>query len=513
MTAAGTVCNAEMKDMARRIPAATAPVICSLVLAMSCAVGPKYVRPPVEVPAVYKELGTGDASLWKTAEPKDTAIRGKWWEAFHDRQLSALEERVGTSNQGIAAAAASFLVARALAREARSQYFPTVTAGATITNSRLSAFGPYSAGVTYSTYSLPFDASWEPDLWGRVRHMVAANSFAAQASAADLENVRLTAQAELAVDYYQLRTEDALKELLDSTVVAYADTLHLARAQYRGGIGTDEAVAQSETQLKSTEAQGMNIATIRAQYEHAIAVLVGQSASTFSVSKEEPPGVPPAIPAEVPSALLERRPDIAATERLVAQANAQVGLAKAAFFPNVTLSASTGFTGLAFTKWLTWPSRVWSVGPGLTETIFDAGLRRATIQQYKAYYDEAVANYRQTVLAAFQEVEDNLASLRILPHEIEKQDSAVASATRALQEATARYKAGLDPYLNVLTAQTALLSSQQTAVNLRMQQMAATVQLIKALGGGWNTSQLPSVKDVESKPSRSSSSRTAGDRR
>ena len=476
--------------------------IASLLLNISCIVVPQYVRPPVDTPATYKEgqpVAVGD---WKAAEPKDNEVRGKWWASFQDRQLNALEEQVDRNNQSIAAAAASFLAARALVRQARSQFFPTVTAGSSITNSRLSDFGPYAAGVTFTTYSLPFDASWEPDLWGRVRHSVEANSFAAQASAADLQNVRLTAQAELAVDYYQLRTEDALKQVLDSTVVAYSETAHLARAQYRGGVGTDEAVAQAETQLEATEAQDVAITAVRAQYEHAIAVLVGQSPSTFSISEEELPADPASVPIEVPSALLERRPDIAAAERLIAQANAQIGMARAAFFPNITLSGAAGFTGLRAMNWFTWPSRVWSVGPSLAETIFDAGLRRATVQQYRAAYDQAVANYRQTVLTAFQEVEDNLVSLRILPKEIEEQEAAVQSAQRSLEEATARYKSGLDPYLNVLTAQTVLLTNQQAAVNLRMQQLTATVQLVKALGGGWDASQLPSAEDLQRKVER-----------
>lgn len=472
------------------------------LLNVSCVVGPKYVRPTINVPSAYKEGHPPDLNNWKTAEPKDTELRGKWWETFEDRQLNLLEEQGDRTNQSIAAAAANFLSARALIRQAKSQYFPTLTGGAGITNSRLSNFGPYAAGVSYTTYSLPFDASWEPDLWGRVRHSVEANIFAAQASAADLQNVRLTVQAEIAIDFYQLRTEEALKRLVDSTVAAYADTAHLARAQYRGGVGTDEAVAEAETQLKTTEAQDVAITAVQAQYEHAIAVLIGQSPSIFSLSEGELPADPPSTPVELPSALLERRPDIAAAERLVAQANAQIGLAKAAFFPNIILSGSAGFTGLSAANWLAWPSRVWSVGPSLAETIFDGGLRKATVQQYRAAYDQTVANYRQTVLTAFQEVEDNLAILRVLPSEIEKQGAAVESAERSSQEATARYKAGLDPYLNVLTAQTVLLSNQQTAINLRMQQLSATVQLIKALGGGWEVSALPSANDLKRQSQR-----------
>lgn len=481
--------------MSKNTTSASLALVC-ILLTSSCIVGPNYVPPTTETPASYKEAGPSDNQSWKPAEPKDTASRGKWWEAFHDTQLNALEDQLNTSNQSIAAAAASFVEARTLVRQAKSQYLPTVTAGATITNSRLSNFGPYAAGVTYSTFSLPFDASWEPDLWGRVRHSVEANTYAAQSSAADLQNVRLTAQAELAVDYYQLRTQDALKRLFDATVFVYTDSVRLTRAQYRGGLGTDEAVAQAEAQLQSTEAQDINIETARAQYEHAVAVLVGKNPSSFELQTEELSADPPEVPLALPSTLLERRPDIAAAERLVAQANAEIGMARAAFFPNVSLTGAAGFTGLSATKWLTWPSRVWSVGPSIAETVFDAGLRRATVAQYRAAYDQSVANYRQTVLTAFQEVEDNLASVRLLPQEIERQDAAVNAADRALQEANARYKGGLDPYLNVLSAQTVLLSAQQTAVNMRMQQITATVQLIKALGGGWDASQLPSVKQV-----------------
>ena len=328
---------------------------------------------------------------------------------------------------------------------------------------------------------------------------VRANIYAAQASAADLENVRLSVQAELAVDYYELRAQDSLKEVLDSTVIAYQETLDLTRSQYKAGLSSDEAVAQAEAQLKAAQAQDTNLGILRAQYEHAIAVLTGQPASTFSLQANALAANPPAIPVGIPSELLERRPDIAAAERSVAQANAEIGVAKAAYFPTILLSASGGFGTSSVANWLTWPSRFWSVGPSLAETIFDAGLRTATIQQYRATYDQTVANYQQTVLTAFQQVEDNLASLRILSQDIAQQDAAVEAATRNLQEATVRYKAGLDPYLNVIVAQTGLLNDQQTTVTFRMEQMVAAVQLIKALGGGWNASEIPSSKEVGAK--------------
>jgi len=482
-----------------------------LLLTMACAVGPKYVRPPVETPAAYKEIpqaAAKESESWRTSQPRDGTKRGEWWKAFNAPQLNELEEKASSSNQEIVAAADNFLAARALVREARAQYFPTVTTNPSILNSRPSPgqFGGLRAGSSmgislsvrsYTNYSLPFDASWEPDFWGRIRNGVKSNIYAAQASAADLENVRLSVQAELAADYYELRAQDSLKEVLDATVVAYQDAFNLTRAQYRAGLGSDEAVAQADAQLKAAQAQDTNLGILRAQYEHAIAVLVGEPASTFSLPAQSRPTNPPNIPVGVPSELLERRPDIAAAERSVAQANAQIGVAKTAYFPTILLSATGGFGNSSAISWFTWPSRFWSVGPSLAETIFDAGLRRATMQQYRASYDAVVANYRQTVLTAFEQVEDNLASLRILSQDIEQQDAAVEAAARSLQEATVRYKAGLDPYLNVISAQTILLNDEQTAVNFRMQQMVASVQLIKALGGGWDGAQLPSPNQLK----------------
>jgi NodT family efflux transporter outer membrane factor (OMF) lipoprotein len=449
--------------------------------------------------------------LWGRSQPKDGTNRGNWWKVFNDPKLNELEEKASTSSQEIAAAAESFLAARALVREARSQYFPTVTTNPSILNSRPSPgqFGGLQAGSSskigltvksYTNYSLPFDASWEPDFWGRIRSTVRANIYAAQASAADLENVRLSVQAELAADYFELRAQDSLKEVFDSTVIAYQDALNLTRAQYRAGLSSDEAVAQAEAQLKAVQAQDTNLGILRAQYEHAIAVLIGQPASSFSLGPNALTANPPAIPPGIPSELLERRPDIAAAERSMAEANAEIGVAKAAYFPQILLTATGGLGNSSAASWFTWPSRFWSVGPNLAETIVDAGLRKATIQQYRATYDQTVANYAQTALTAFQQVEDNLAALRILSEDIDQQDAAVQAAQRSLHEAETRYKAGLDPYLNVITAQTVLLTDQQTAVNFRMQQMVASVQLIKALGGGWDSSQIPSEKKVGSKP-------------
>jgi NodT family efflux transporter outer membrane factor (OMF) lipoprotein len=471
-----------------------------VLLASGCTVGPKYHTPSVQSPGAYKELTPQDfkdTDGWKVAQPSDSAIRSNWWEVFNDSDLNRLEEQVNISNQTIAAATANFFAARAIVRETRSQYFPTVTGGVSITESRQvgrvgSSSSSSSAATQGTLYSLPFDATYVPDLWGRVRNSVRANVAAAQASAADLANARLTAQADLAVDYYELRTQDALKQLLDSTVVAYRESLRLETVLFDTGIANDESVAQAETQLETAEAQNTSLGIARANFEHAIALLIGQPASTFSIPPEPLNATPTAVPFGVPSELLERRPDISAAERSVAEANAQIGIAKAAYYPNVTLSAAAGFQSPSITDWLTWPSRVWSVGPSLAETLFEGGLRRATVQQFQAQYDETVANYRQTVLTAFEQVENNLSTLRIISTQIQQQDTAVKSAERTLSLANDRYRLGIDPYLNVITAQTTLLTNQQTAVDLRLQQITANVQLIEALGGGWDTAQLPS---------------------
>lgn len=459
------------------------------LLLAGCAVGPEYVRPTVETPASYKELDPN----WEAGQPNDGAIRGKWWEAFRDPQLNALEQKVNVSNQNLAAAAAGYLAAQAAVKEARSQYFPTVTAGANVTNEHLVLPGALGqpVGATYTTYALPLQASWEPDFWGRVRNTVKASTYAAQASAADVENVRLAAQADLAADYYELRAQDSLRQLMDATVEADVETLELNQDLYRSGLSSDAAVQQAESQLQAAQAQAAILGVLRAQYEHAIALLIGQPASTFGIAFDLLAANPPAVPAGVPAALLQRRPDIAAAERAVAQANAQIGVARAAYYPNITLSAMAGAESISIS---TLPSSAWSLGPALVETIFDAGLRKATVQQYKAVYEQTAANYRQTVLTAFQEVEDNLASLRILREVIGRQDAAVEAAAVALGEASARYRGGLDPYLNVLAAQIAVLNARATAVNFREQQMVASVGLIKALGGGWDSSQLPKEK-------------------
>jgi len=497
-------------SLARMVCISAAAIV---ILLNGCTVGPKYHTPSAPTPGAYKELTPANFPTtdgWKLAQPKDDELRGKWWEIYNDPQLNALEEQVNISNQSIAAAAASFFSARAMVKEARSQYFPTVTTNPSVTQIRQSAsLRTFSTGSTtgsassanpsFTEYNLPFDASWQPDLFGKIRNSVRSQVYGAQASAADLENTRLTVQSELAIDYFSLRTQDALQELLDSTVIYYQESLKLTQALYETGIDSDEAVAQAETQLETTQAQATGVGLTRAQFQHAIAVLVGQPASEFSIPVESLQAKPPAIPFGIPSQLLERRPDIAASERLMAQANAQIGIATAAYYPTVTLSAVLGLESTTAGSWFTWPSRYWSVGPALAQTLFDAGLRHATVKQFQGAYDQTVANYRLAVLTGFQQVEDSLAALRILSLEIQQQDTAVRSAERNLKVATDRYKLGIDPYLNVITAQTLLLGAKETAVNLRNQQITSSVQLIEALGGGWGKSQLPSGQQLIAK--------------
>jgi NodT family efflux transporter outer membrane factor (OMF) lipoprotein len=479
----------------------------------SCVVGPKYHKPAVDAPPAYKESAPAaneqaapgaPAPNWQPANPNDAMLKGKWWEIYNDPQLNALEEQVNLSNQNIKAAEASFLGARALVKQARAAYFPTVGVSPSITATRqlsINTSGSNSgkvSGGTGTDFNFPADASWVPDIWGKVRNQVRAQASAAQVSAADLENTRLTMQADLAVDYFQLRTQDSLKQLLDSTVTAYQQSVTLTQALYETGIDSQESLLQAQTQLATAQAQDTNVGILRSQYEHAIALLVGKPASEFSVAVIPLNALPPAIPVGVPAKLLERRPDIAAAERSMEQANALIGVATAAYYPNLTLSGTFGFQNTSITDWFTWPSHYWSVGPQLAETLFEGGLRRATVVQFRAQYDQSAANYRQTVLTAFQQVEDNLAALRILSQEVQQQAAAVDFAQKFLNLAIDRYKLGIDPYLNVLTAQTTLLSNQQSMVQLRLQEMNASVQLIEALGGGWDTSLLPSKSAVGS---------------
>jgi NodT family efflux transporter outer membrane factor (OMF) lipoprotein len=452
---------------------------------------------------------------WKVAQPKDHLVRGAWWEIFNDPQLNSLEEQANISNQSLKVAEAQFRQARALVQVARAAYFPTVTVGASFTRSRISENAPGVGGTTGTTraspkatsdYLLLADASWEPDLWGRVRRTVEASKASAQATAADLESTRLLVQAELAQDYFLLCVLDGQKQLLDETVIAFQKSLELTKNRYAAGVASKGDVLLAETQLKITQAQAIDIGVSRAQLEHAIASLIGKPASLFSIPVEPLLTVPPTVPVGVPSELLERRPDIAGSERRVAAANAQIGVAVAAYYPTVTLIASGGFQGSSLSKWLAWPSRLWSVGPGISETVFDGGLRRAQTTAARAAYDGTVASYRQTVLTGFQEVEDNLAALRILEEEAEVQEEAVSAARQALAIAINQYKAGTVNYLTVIVAQAAELNIKTNALGILGRRMTASVLLVKALGGGWDVSSLPSAKDFGRKDPKQSQS-------
>jgi len=482
------------------------PAFCLLLSASACTPGPKYAKPTVPTPSAYKELAPSEAgpqSKWKASQPQDQVIREKWWEIFNDPKLNLLEERVDISNQNLKIAEAQFRQARDLIRINRSGLYPKVSAGPYITGEQYSKNAPNAGplyGKTQGDFVLPFDLSYEVDAWGRIHLTVQAATASAQASAADLETARLSIHAELAADYFALRGLDAQKQLLDSTVVAYQKALDLTTNRYNGGLAAKVEVAQAATQLETTQAQAIDVGVQRAQFEHAIAALVGQPASTFSIPVSPLDTPPPKIPAGVPSDLLQRRPDIAAAERRVAAANAEIGVAKTAFYPTLTLSAAAGLEGSSIVNWFAWPSRFFAVGPTLLETLYDAGRRHAYTDQAWAAYDANVASYRQNVLTAFQQVEDNLAGLRILDEESKKQSQAVQSAELSLALSTNRYKGGLVTYLEVITAQSAALSNERTAVDLLTRRMNSTVLLIKALGGGWDVSKLPQVTEHEDHP-------------
>ncbi len=458
----------------------------------SCTVGPDYVRPITGAPASYKEIDG-----WKVASPKDDTLKEAWWELFNDPQMNALEEQVIIANPNVWVAEAQFRQARALVQSARAAYLPTLTVGASARRAASSEnLGPSTSGVSISDFLLPIDLSGEADLWGRIRRTVEASQASAQASAADLAAVRLSAQAELALDYLQLRTLDAQKQLLDSTVTYYGKSLELTNNRYNSGVVAKSDVLQAETQLKSTQAQALDFGLQRAQMEHAMAILIGKPASEFSLPVT--PLIPPlpSIPVAVPSELLEQRPDIAAAERRMAMANAQIGVAQAAFYPTIQIGALAGFEASRADQWLSWSSRFWSVGPSISQTVFDGGLRQAQSDQSLAAYDAIAASYRKIVLNAFQEVEDNLAALRILGEEVRVQTEAVNAARQAAMVTINQYKAGTVSYINVLVAQTAELANERTLLEIRSRQLAASVLLIKALGGGWKSADLPSVNTL-----------------
>lgn len=474
-----------------------AGLLCLTALA-GCVAGPNYHQPSIPSPPVaYKELPPPNPpnGSWKQAQPSDAQIKGKWWELYNDPELNALEAKIEVSNQTLKAATEQYFEAREEIRIARSNYYPTLSAGPSISRTRESYNQPNtlrgSTNYQYNTFNLQGQVLWEPDLWGEVRRSVEAASANAEASAADLANVALSLHAELATDYFEMRGLDSQQQLLNNTVKADADYLHLTQIRFKGGVVTEVDVAQAETQLETVKAQAIDVGVARAQYEHAIATLTGQPASTFSLVPAPLTLTLPAIPAGVPSELLERRPDIAAAERRADAANAQIGIAISAYYPNIQLGGTGGFESANAGTWIQGPSALWSLGGSAIELLFDAGRRHAITDQARDAYEEQAANYRQSVLNAFQEVEDNLAALRILNNEAETQAVAVQAAQRSLQISTNRYKGGVTTYLEVLTAQTEQLTDQRTQEDITTRQFAASVQLIKALGGGWNRTQLP----------------------
>jgi NodT family efflux transporter outer membrane factor (OMF) lipoprotein len=475
----------------------------------ACIVGPNYAKPATPVAASFKEPlppNFKEAQGWKQGEPKDDLHRGKWWEIFSDPTLNELEEQIDVSNQTLAAAEAQFRQARAAIRVAHSGLYPVLTGGASVAGNGTSGSltNTRAIGATQSAVlTIPSaGATWAPDLWGQIRRTIEAATATAQASAADLENARLSIQGEVALDYFQLRGQDTQKQLLDSTVKAYEDALRLTQNRYAQGVASQVDVVQAQTQLEQTRAQSTETEVTRQQFEHAIAILVGKPPSqlTIAITPVAAPTAPaaalPAIPGVIPSELLERRPDIAGNERRVAAANAQIGVAISAYYPTLSLGASGGLESSSLLSLFTWPSRFWSLGPSLSETILDFGRRRGITEEAQAAYDQTVANYRQTVLTAFQNVEDELSTLRILERESGQQADAVRYAERSLQLANAQYTGGITTYLQVITAQTFALQNELTAVQLNTRRITASVSLVQALGGGWDVSKLPSGKDL-----------------
>lgn len=488
--------------------------VCVLLLACTgCMVGPNYKRPAATTPPAFKEqppvnFKEAEAAGWKQSQPGDAYLKGKWWEIYNDAALNALEEQVSINNQNVLQSEAQYQQAKAEVRVARSALFPTAGTSPSVSVSRsgggnLAVGSPGSTPVATGTssgsagsstrefYSLPFDVSWEPDLWGSLRRGITASVASASSVAATLENVRLLYQAQLAEDYFQMHANDSQIDLLNRTVASYEEYLRLTKAQFNSGVASDLDVAEAETQLYGAQAQLIDVGVQRAQFEHAIAILIGKPPSELTIPAAMLTTLPPPVPVGTPSELLQRRPDIAAAERTVAAANEQIGIALAAFYPSLTLSGSGGFESSVLGQLLSAPARFWSVGPQLAETLFDAGRRRAVVAEDRAAYDSTVAAYRQTVLTALQQVEDNLAALRILEQESGKVNETVAASNRELNIATAEYKAGTVSYLNVLTAQATLLSAQETVITLLSRRLVASVTLVQALGGGWDTSRLP----------------------
>jgi NodT family efflux transporter outer membrane factor (OMF) lipoprotein len=479
--------NAEIRVWKRVLASVSLASVLSIA---GCAVGPKYNRPAVEVPPAYKEAGD-----WKPAQPNDQILGGNWWEIFQDPQLNALEVQVDVSNQNLKAAEAQYTQARAVLRYYRADYYPSINAGAAATRNRISNNRPpghlSTNGDTYNDYQISVELSYELDVWGRVRKTVESQRGQAQASAADLATVNLSLHAQLALFYFQARSLDAQEQLLNSTVAQYEQAYQLTDSRFKGGLASEVEVQQASTQLETTRAQAIDVGVLRAQYEHAIATLIGKPASSFHLSPLPLTSPPPSIPLELPSSLLERRPDIAAAERRMAAANAQIGVAKAVYYPNISLGSTGGFESGIITTLLSGPSILWSAGASAIAPIFDAGRRRANTDQAMAAYDQTVANYRETVLTGFQQVEDNLAALRILEKEADTQQRAVLASQKYMELALTRYRGGITSYLEVTTAQSAALTDEVTAVNILGRRMTNAVLLIQALGGGWDRSSLP----------------------
>ena len=466
------------------------PVFAAL-LCSSCTIGPRYQPPVAQTPPVaFKEMAANDQ--WKMATPSDGLLKGKWWEIFGDPELNRLEELVNVNNQNVKQAEAQFRQARATVLANRANYYPTIGSTPAITQTDVGKNTGRGSGGTSQSFSLPGVATWEPDLWGRVRLSVENAVSTAQVSAADLENIRLSQQALLATDYFLLAAQDMQLKVLSDTIVAYEKNLQLTTNRYNGGVASKSDITLAQTQLAGAKAQSTDIQITRAQDEHAIAMLIGQAPASLEIGVSTIAGAPPPIPMGVPSQLLERRPDIASNERQVAAANANVGIAETAYYPTLTLSASPGILSDNLPNLFTFASRSFSTGPSLSQTLFDFGRRGAALQGAQAAYDSTVAAYRQTVLSAFQEVEDDLATLRYLAEEAVQQQEAVVAAQQALSLENDRYKAGTDSYLNVITTQEIALSDQQTAITILQRRMTAAVDLIKALGGGWDASTLPS---------------------
>ena len=479
-----------------------------LSMVAGCHVGPRYhaPAPPAVTAPNYKEstVNFQNEPGWKVASPQEAMIRGNWWKIYHEPELNALEEQLNINNQNIKTAFEDFMAARAVIAQARSQYWPTITASPAWSRSKSSGNLRQSqfanTGATSTLWSLPVNVSWTPDFWGKIRNEVHTEQYAAQVSAADLQLEKLTEQAALANFFFEIRGQDMLQQILNQTVAADQQALDSAQGAYDAGTGDYIAVIEATTTLKSAQSAAINVRLLRAQYEHAIAMLLGKPATDYSISVKPMLYTPPPIPTGVPSELAERRPDVAAAERRLAEDNSTIGIGYGAFFPSVTISARGGYQSSLLSKLFDWPSRFWSVGPSVTQTIFDAGLYRAQLHQYEAIYNADLANYRQTVLVAFQQVEDGLSATRIYSQQIEKQQDAVDAAHQYLDLETTRYHLGVDPFINVMIAETTLLNAQMTLNALQVNEMLASVQLVEALGGGWDRSQLPTPEQVSAKP-------------